>query len=82
MFVISEANSMPPEIENLKYGNVRVNRNWERFERDGQTVYRGETAVMSAAQYAAYVGAKEVAARREQEIVDETVLNLIEEGSL
>ena len=81
-FVKSEANSTPKAVEKLKYGNVRVNRNIAAEERDGQTVYTYETAIMTETQYAAYLGAQEVALKREQEIQDETVLALIEEGSL
>ena len=81
-FVKSEANSAPKAVEKLKYGNVRVNRNIATEERDGQTVYTYETTIMTETQYAAYLGAQEVALKREQEIQDETVLALIEEGSL
>lgn len=80
MFEMREANSMPQALEKLKYGNVRVNRNWSAFERDGVIMYHGESAVMSETQYAAYAGATEVSMKREQEIYDDTVAELIEEG--
>ena len=82
MFKRTESATRPRDVEPLKYGNVRVNRNVEETERDGATVFVYESAVMSEAAYAAYVGAKEVAQKREQEIADETILALIEEGSI
>ena len=82
MFKRAEANEMPRAVEPLKYGRVRVNRNVKMETRDGATVYVYESAVMSESAYAAYVGAKEVAQKREQEIADETILALIEEGSI
>ena len=82
MFRRSEWNEKPPEVHQNRDGSVRVVRNVESAERDGATIYVGECAVMSESAYAAYVGAREVAQRREQEIMDETILALIEEGSL
>lgn len=82
MFKRTESVTRPREVEPLKYGNIRVNRNVEEVERDGTTVYIYESAVMTEAAYAAYVGAREVAQKREQEIADETILALIEEGSI
>lgn len=82
LFKYSEWNKMPPAIHQMKDGNVRITRNVAAIQRDGEMVYVGECAVMTAAGYAAYVGAKEVAQKREQEIADETILALIEEGSI
>lgn len=81
MFVKAEWNARPPAAAN-NHGIVVVTRNVEEVERDGIAMYVGEVARMSESAYAAYVGAMEVAAKREQEIVDETILNLVEEGSL
>lgn len=83
LFVKSEWGGRRPEpVKKTPSGKLVVSRNVEAVERDGETVYVGECAIMSEQAYAAYSGAVEVAQRREQEIVDETVLNLIEEGSL
>lgn len=82
LFKYSEWNEMPPIVRQIKDGNVRITRNITATQRDGETVYVGECAVMTAVEYAAYVGAKEVAQKREQEIADETILALIEEGSI
>ena len=81
MFRKCEWDRRPPSVK-IEGGMYVVARKVETVERDGATVYCGEVAVMSAQAYAAYSGAVEVAQRREKEIVDETVLNLIEEGSL
>ena len=59
---------MPPAVHQTKDGNVRITRNIAAIQRDGEMVYIGECAVMTAVEYAAYVGAKEVAQKREQEI--------------
>ena len=82
LFKYSEWNEMPPVIHQMKDGNVRIARNVTAIQRDGEMVYVGECAVMTAVEYAAYVGAREVAQKREQEIADETILALIEEGSI
>ncbi len=82
MFKRTEAADRPRDVEPLKYCRVRVNRNVTTETRDGATVYVYESAIMTEAAYAAYVGAKEVAQKREQEIADETILALIEEGSI
>lgn len=81
-FQYCEWNQPPKSVEQIKGNRVIVTRSVTEAERDGEKVYIGESAIMSETAYAAYVGAKEVAAKREQEIVDETILNLIEEGSL
>lgn len=72
----------PEEVEKSECGALLVSRNVRAVERDGSTVYVGELAIMTVEGYSAYVGAQAVAAKREQEIQDETVLKLIEEGSL
>lgn len=82
MFKRAESATRPRDVEPLKYGNVRVNRNVEETERDGATVYVYESAVMSEAAYAAYVGAKEAEAKREAAVIDDYTLALIEEGVL
>ena len=75
----------PHDFDTLKNG-VRVNldiRQVSVADGDGTvTKWRSRSCVMSAPEFAAYLGARSVAAKREQEIVDETVLNLINEGSL
>lgn len=81
-FIATDWDSKPAEARPIKGGKIIVTRNVVEVERDGVTYYTGESAIMTETAYAAYVGAKEVAAKREQEIVDETILNLIEEGSL
>ena len=79
-FKLVEWNAKPPAIQPIKGGKVRVTRKVESFERDGVTMWRGECAVMSEAAYAAYVGAMEVAERREAEIIDDYTMSLIEGG--
>ena len=82
MFKLTESATRPREVEPLKYGNVRVNRNVEEVERDGTTVFVYESAVMTEAAYAAYAGAKEAEAKREAAVIDDYTLALIEEGVL
>ena len=82
MFTRTESATRPREVEPLKYGNVRVNRNVEEVERDGTTVFVYESAVMTEAAYAAYAGAKETEAKREAAVIDDYTLALIEEGVL
>lgn len=79
-FKTAEWNTKPPSAQPIKGGMVRVARKVESFEREGTTLYKGECATMSEAAYAAYMGAKEVAERREAEIIDDYTLSLIEGG--
>ena len=82
MFKYVEWNEMPQPSKKIRGGKVVVTRNVTQSERDGVVFYYGEMAIMSEASYAAYVGAKEVMARRENEIIDDYTLSLIEEGVL
>lgn len=75
-------NSKPPEVAALKGGRVRVARNLSQVTTEDGTFWHGESAIMTADAYAAYEGARQVALKREQEIADETILALIEEGSI
>ena len=75
-------NNKPPEVAVLKSGKVRVARSLVQFTNEDGTFWRGESAIMTADAYAAYEGARQVALKREQEIADETILALIEEGSI
>lgn len=80
MFKRTEWNASPAAATMLKDGRYMVARKVEAIEREGVTVYAGELAIMTETQYAAYIGAKEVAERREAEIIDDYTLQLIEEG--
>lgn len=82
MFEHTEWDALPPNVRKIVGNRVIVARNVHTEERDGHTVWVGESAIMSESAYAAYLGAQAVAAKREQEIQDETILNLINEGSL
>ena len=80
MFKRTEWNEHPAEAVRLKDGRFIVSRKVGAVEREGVTVWTGESAIMSETQYAAYVGAKEVAERREAEIIDDYTMSLIEGG--
>ena len=80
MFKRTEWNASPAAVTRLKDGRYIVTRKVEAIERDGVTVWTGESAIMSETQYAAYVGAMEVAERREAEIIDDYTMSLIEGG--
>lgn len=80
MFKRTEWNERPAETVRLKDGRYIVTRKVEEVEREGTTVFVGESAIMTETQYAVYVGAKEVAERREAEIIDDYTMSLIEGG--
>lgn len=80
MFKHAEWNERPPAATRTRDGRFRVTRGVAAVERDSVTVWCGESAIMSETQYAAYVGAKEVAERREAEIIDDYTMSLIEGG--
>lgn len=82
MFKKTESATRPRAVEPLKYGRVRVNRNVTTETRDGAAVYAYESAIMTEAAYAAYVGAQEAEAKREAAVIDDYTLALIEEGVL
>lgn len=68
----------PMAVETIADGKVRVNTN---IKPNGEQ-FESISCEMSAAEAAAYFGAQAFAFKREQEIQDEVILNLIEEGSL
>ena len=86
-FQRAEWNEKPPEVEALKGGLVRVNRNLveeTRTSEDGSTytMWVGETAVMTEPAYYAYEAASQVEAKREADVIDEYTMELIEGGVL
>lgn len=82
MFKRTEWSGRPPEHAIDGAGRHLVARNVNAVARDGAVAWVGELAIMDDAAYGAYLGSQEAERKREQEIVDETVLGLIEEGSL
>ena len=82
-FIKTQWNSPPPAVEQLKGGKYRINRNVvANTLEDGTVVYDGESAVVTEAGFMAYQGAVQVKTKREQEIYDDTIEELIEEGVL
>ena len=82
IFKRAEWNEKPPAVMRTRRGEFRVTRGVVETERDGATIWAGETATMTEAAYAAYVGAQEAEARREAAVIDDYTLALIEEGVL
>lgn len=80
MFTTCEWNNEPNAVEKLKNGSYRVNRNITTITRDNITLYRGETAIMTAESYAAYLGSQQAEQKREDAIIDDYTQELIEEG--
>lgn len=80
LFVETEWNERPPEAKRLIDGRVIVTKDVVEENTDEGVIYRGKSAVMSELMFAAYAGAKAVTQKREQEIYDETVEELIKEG--
>lgn len=87
---IEEWNACPEPSKKLQNGSVLVTRNVEAVEItdevDGEprasTIWRGESCRMSEAAYSAYAAMQEIVLKHEEEIVDKTIIQLIEEGSL
>lgn len=83
MFKYTEWTAKPSAVKKITGSRYIVTRNVaEGTDPDGNAIWKGESAIMSEEAYAAYSAAESVAIKREQEIADETVLALIEEGSL
>lgn len=80
LFKRTEWNERPAAAKRLPSGGWYVTRNVTTEERDGATVWVGESAFMDAAEFAAYEGAKEAIARREAEVIDDYTMSLIEGG--
>ena len=81
----SESDFRPQTTEAISDGRFFVRRNIvqkERTDADGKTVvfYAYEEAVMSPAEYAAFVAVSECESKRESAIIDEYTLTLIEQG--
>lgn len=82
-FKMTQWNSQPAEFEETGSGKFRINRNVRKVEtEDGSSVYEGESAVVTEPGLMAYQGAVQVKTKREQEIYDDTIEELIEEGVL
>lgn len=85
LFRKSESDFRPQTTEAISDGRFFVRRNIvqkERTDANGQTVvfYAYEEAVMSPAEYAAFVAVSECESKRESAIIDEYTLTLIEQG--
>lgn len=80
MFEYTEWDAMPPNMRKIVGNRVIVARNVHTEERDGRTVWVGESAIMSESAYAAYSGAAEAEKRRENAIIDEYTEQLIKGG--
>jgi len=79
-FVATEWNAAPESVKRLRDGRFIVARNVVSVETEDGTVYRGESAVMTPEAYYSYAGANEAEIRRENVIIDEYTMELIEEG--
>lgn len=85
LFRKSESAFRPQTTEALSDGRFFVRRNIvpkERINEIGTTIvfYTYEEAIMSAAEYAAFIAVSEVESKRERAIIDEYTLTLIEQG--
>lgn len=86
MSLYKQAESLyrPKTTEAISDGRFFVRRNIKQKERteDGNTIvfYVYEEAVMSAAEYAAFIAVSEAESKRESAIIDEYTLALIEQG--
>lgn len=72
----------PLEAKTAANGTVIVARNVREEIRDGATVYVGEEAIMTPEAYSAYIGAQQAETRRENDVIDEYTMELIEKGIL
>lgn len=83
LFVKSESRQAPQAVEKISGGRYLVRRNIETATReDGSAYYTYDEAVATEAEYAAYAAVESAELKRENEIVDEYTLQLIEEGVL
>lgn len=80
MFEHTEWDALPPNVRKIVGNRVIVARNVHTEERDGRTVWVGESAIMSESAYAAYSGAAEAEKQRENAIIDEYTEQLIKGG--
>lgn len=83
----SESNIRPAEVEVITGGRFIIRQNIEEETRTNQdgveyVYYSYEEAVVSEAEYAAYATARNIESRRENTIIDEYTLQLINEGVL
>lgn len=79
----AESNTKPVPVLEIKNNRVIVTRNViEEQSNDGAIIYKYEERIMSDVEYAVQQAVWEKETRRENAIIDEYTLQLIEEGVL
>lgn len=79
----AESNTKPVPVLEIKNNRVIVTRNViEEQSNDGVVIYKYEERIMSDVEYAVQQAVWEKETRRENAIIDEYTLQLIEEGVL
>lgn len=79
----AEANEYPVETQKLNDGRIVVRRNIkEEISNEGNVKYVYEEKIMSNVEYAVAEAVNEIELKRENEIIDEYTITLIEEGVL
>lgn len=79
----AESNTKPVPVLEIKNNRVIVTRNViEERSNDGAVIYKYEERIMSDVEYAVQQAVWEKETRRENAIIDEYTLQLIEEGVL
>ena len=83
MWTKSESNERPLEAEQVTNGRYILRRNIQAVEdSEGNTRYTYEERIITDLEYGVLDAVKAINVKREAEIIDEFVLQLIEEGDL
>lgn len=86
-YIKSESNIRPAEVEAISGNRFMIRRDIEektKTNQDGEeyVYFTYEEAIASEAEYTAYATARYVESKRENAIIDEYTLQLINEGAL
>ena len=83
MWTKSESNDKPLDAEKVANGRYILRRNIEKVNNsEGSVSYKYEERIVSDLEYSVIDAIKAINVKRESEIIDEFVLQLIEEGDI
>lgn len=83
MWVKSESNERPPEAEAVSNGRYILRRNIKEVKNhEGVTLYQYEERIITDLEYGVLDAVNTINLKRENEIIDDFVMQMIEEGDL
>ena len=81
-FKLAESRVYPKEIEETRNGMFYIRKNIREEIREDLPMYIYDEALVSANEYIIYIATQEIDEKKQEEIIDNYTLQLIEEGIL